>query len=315
MDEVTFSKLMKEKKVPVRFKFPMGKAEHKGASFNVDGKNPGIGKSGYKLAHVIDAGKNYCLEGKSLGMTEIIERYFPLGDDKDWNQISADKKLYREIKIEDTKTARKYAEMSFLRMVHPMNYFLSPKAPYKGKVFNYYKFKDSNVYEYDIGEEKKLISYVCKKFHERYKDENGKDLFQEFLNLVGAKEENDENIDKDCAVDIVFSLLPIEAKMAPKQKDFEDFLKNKKKKGTKQLVGYWPKKIKNDTGIDIYDIKDSMEANKELIKFKKGSKKNNTIDGLYYKYNKEKKMQPGWVIKKYAEYLAEKEKNNTESTC
>lgn len=62
-------------------------------------------------------------------------------------------------------------------MVHPMNYFISPKSKNQGKVYNIYN-KGNN-----IAEDSNVLSFVRTKFHERY-TKNGKDFFQEFLDLV-----------------------------------------------------------------------------------------------------------------------------------
>ena len=62
-------------------------------------------------------------------------------------------------------------------MVHPMNYFISPKSRNHGKIYNIY-VRGSN-----IAEDLNVLSFIRTKFHERYTID-GVDYFQDFLNLV-----------------------------------------------------------------------------------------------------------------------------------
>ena len=183
-----FYNAMKDKKFPVRISSPMGgdrdPHEREYAAHNVKGKNPGINISGYKLAHIIDAGQNYAFNNKILGLSEICNRYFDLGEVSDWKINPITKQYCRDnfdIPEKDKDDARKLAEISFLRMVHPMNYFLSPKSRNKGKTYNKYFLNGKP--SFNIAEEAVVLSYVRQKFHERYTI-NNKDYFKEFLDLV-----------------------------------------------------------------------------------------------------------------------------------
>lgn len=207
-----FYQLMKNKQFPIRDAFFMDSEEKHKAAFNVSGKNPGIGTSGYKLAHVIDAGRDYCVNGDVIGLAEICKKYFNLGQETDWT-IDETTGLYSrknfQIQEKDKKLARQLAEISFLRMVHPMNYFLTPKQKNTTttngvkttKIYNEYSI--NGIIKYDIAEEQLLISYVRQKFHERY-TVNGVDYFQDFLDLVYAKEDN-LNEDGSTEINIVYS--------------------------------------------------------------------------------------------------------------
>ena len=179
-----FESLMKSKKFPVRYKDRMGTKdepwEKEYAAFNVDGVNPGIGISGYKLAHILDAGRNYNYKGKKWGISEICKNYFRLGKVSEWKKdVITGLYCRKNFKIppKNRKTARIFAEACFLRMVHPMNYFVSPKSKRNGNIYNIYK-KGNN-----IAEDPDVLSYVRMKLHERYK-KNGVDYFQEFLDMV-----------------------------------------------------------------------------------------------------------------------------------
>ena len=179
-----FYSLMKSREFPVRFASPMGTKdepwEKEYAAFNVNGKNPGLGIAGYKLAHILDAGKNYKINNISMGIAEICNKYFSLGEVSDWRLVYNPRRYCREnFKIsEDNKAiAKKLAQACFLQMVHPMNYFISPKSKNQGKTYNIYN-KGNN-----IAEDSNVLSFVRQKFHARY-TQNGIDYFQEFLDSV-----------------------------------------------------------------------------------------------------------------------------------
>lgn len=202
-----FYALMKSRKFPVRILSPMGTKnepwEKEYAAFNISGKNPGLGKAGYKLAHILDAGKNFNFNGENLGVAEICRRYFTLGEVCDWEKNAASNLYSRTLTIpnEDKRNARALAEACFIRMVHPMNYFLSPKASNKGKIYNKY------VKGHDIGEDVNLLSYVKMKFHERY-TKNGIDYFQDFMDLVYPFEDSCHE-DGNTVLNLTYSATPL----------------------------------------------------------------------------------------------------------
>lgn len=216
-----FYNAMRSKDFPVRFAYFMGTEddpyEKEYASFNVNGKNPGLNTAGYKLAHIIDAGKNYLINGQIYGLTELIEKYFELGTPEDWSQDPVTHKYCRKnfVISEETKAlARNIAEVSFLRMVHPMNYFLSPKTAYKGYIFN--KYTINGVEKKNIAEDELLISYVRQRFHERY-TVGGVDYFQDFLDLVYPVEDK-INENGNTVINIKYSSAPMSEKKQKKEK-------------------------------------------------------------------------------------------------
>lgn len=179
-----FYNLMRSREFPVRFASQMGTKdepwEKEYAAFNVDGKNPGLGTAGYKLAHILDAGKNYHHNGCNFGIAEICNRYFSLGEVSDWKWNVATNHYCREdftILEENKEIAKIFSKACFLRMVHPMNYFISPKSRNHGRIYNIY-VRGSN-----IAEDLNVLSFIRTKFHERYTID-GVDYFQDFLNLV-----------------------------------------------------------------------------------------------------------------------------------
>ena len=212
-----FYNAMLTKSFPVRFTYF---AETKDdphareyASFNIDGLNPGLNFAGYKLAHVIDAGQNYCIENQLYGMKKIIKTYFNIGNPSDWKKNPNTEKYSRtdfNIPKEKKVLARKIAEASFLRMIHPMNYFLSPKSPTKnrkGEKLIYNKYTIGTEDKFNIAEDKTLISYVRQKFHERY-TVDGVDYFQEFLDLVYPIDDK-INENGNTVINIQYSKLPL----------------------------------------------------------------------------------------------------------
>lgn len=199
-----FYTLMKQREFPVRFTSPMGTKdepwEKDYAAFNVDGKNPGIGIAGYKLAHILDAGKNYIVDEKSLGISEICNTYFSLGNVADWKKNQSTNLYCREVFViseENKAIARKLAQSCFLRMVHPMNYFVSPKSKNQGKTYN--RYNEGN----NIAEDPNVLSYVRSKLHERY-TVDGVDYFQDFLGLVLAFDDK-INETGNTVLDLVYS--------------------------------------------------------------------------------------------------------------
>lgn len=185
-----FYRIMKNKKFPVRFPYFMDKEEKKRASFIVNGRNPGLGGAGYYLAHIIDAGDKCVFNGRTIGMAAIVNEYFDLGRVADWTLDATTQKYCRtnfDIPQEKKSSARKLAEICFLRMVHPMNYYLSPKSKIKGKIYN--EYERNGQIKNNISDDPNVASYVRQKLHSRY-TVNGTDYFQEFLDLVSPEADN-----------------------------------------------------------------------------------------------------------------------------
>lgn len=212
-----FYNAMVSKTFPVRFKYHNKTKDDphavEYASFNIEGQNPGLNMAGYKLAHVIDAGKNYSIDHQIYGMAKIIKTYFNIGTPSDWELDPSTNKYCRKdfiIPEEKKVLARKIAEACFLRMIHPMNYFLSPKSPSSNKkkenlIYNTYLIGTEN--KYDIAEEKLLISYVRQRFHERY-TVDGVDYFQDFLDLVYSMED-EINENGSSVINLTYSKEPL----------------------------------------------------------------------------------------------------------
>ena len=185
-----YYRVMKNKQFPVRFPFRMGSEEESRAAFNVNGRNPGLGGAGYYLSHIIDAGDNCVFNGRTIGMAAIVNEYFNLGRVADWTLDEATQKYCRanfDIPQDKKADARKLAEICFLRMVHPMNYYLSPKSKINGRIYN--EYERNGQIKNNISDDTNVTSYVRQQLHNRYTVDDT-DYFQEFLDLVNPV--NDE---------------------------------------------------------------------------------------------------------------------------
>ncbi len=160
------------------------KSESKYAAFPASTKSPNI-TTFYKLAHIYDVGGDkgceYYYQGKSYSIGEICELIFPRGNHADWKKDPKAKKYVRNLTTIDPKykdLAEKFLVAHFLRFVHPLNYFLAPKAPYEGRVWNHFTPFNGKK-EKDIGEYPPLRAYAAEQFEKRYPKE-----YREFLNLI-----------------------------------------------------------------------------------------------------------------------------------
>ena len=113
------------------------------------GKSVNINKSGWKLAHLYSVNQNdYNFEYKKQS-----KKLFPRGEQIDWKFHNGNNYPSRLIEQEDTEHLRKITIAHFLRLIHPINYFLVPKI------------KMSNI---DIGENPYLISFMREHNYRRF---------------------------------------------------------------------------------------------------------------------------------------------------
>ena len=120
-----FIQAFEERKFPSRF--GRNTSEERALLAIKQGKDPKINQAGFKLAHIIPAGKDFYYNSKNYGMAEILATFFPRGERSDWvlkNDAFGD--FYERDFMVD-KEAKKYAIAHFVRFIHPFNYFLSPK--------------------------------------------------------------------------------------------------------------------------------------------------------------------------------------------
>ena len=76
---------------------------------------------------------------------KISKELFPRGNQNDWKNNPGNDYPSRFIEKSDTNKLRKITIAHFLRLVHPINYFLVPKT---------------NLSNLDIGESPELISFM-----------------------------------------------------------------------------------------------------------------------------------------------------------
>ena len=132
------------------------------------GKDPRIQSAGYKLAHIVNVGKDYYFKSEYISLSTILEESFPRGERSDWKLFFDKTGSYYARNFFVKSLAKKFLIAEFLRFVHPFNYFMAPK-----------KNRTNSKVCKDISEYKPLIEYVQNKFLEIYGD-----YYQEYLDLI-----------------------------------------------------------------------------------------------------------------------------------
>lgn len=127
------------------------------------GKTVNINTAGWKLAHLYSVNQNdYTFDYK-----KISNKLFLRGEQNDW-KINKDKDYpSRFIDNPNTDELRKISVAHFLRLVHPINYFLVPKT---------------NLSNIDIGESPELISFMRENVYSI-----NKNILLEYENLIMAE--------------------------------------------------------------------------------------------------------------------------------
>ena len=132
------------------------------------GRDPKIQTAGYKLAHIINVGKDYFMNGSTVSLSNVVQSYFPGGSRNDYTLHSDRTGSYFARQFPVTSDIKRYLIAEYLRFVHPFNYFLTPK---KTCAF-------SSVTK-DIAEYQPVVDFVRDKYAAIY----GK-AYDEFLNLI-----------------------------------------------------------------------------------------------------------------------------------
>lgn len=128
-----FKEAMLSREFPARFGPFDKKYEWKKAAYSIDGKkgkNPGFADAGYKLSHIIDSGKGYLINGKTMSVTDWCEEYgFDRGDyDKYALRKDSYGSFYARIDPNAPGEARDVLKAQFLRLACPLNHVLTPKV-------------------------------------------------------------------------------------------------------------------------------------------------------------------------------------------
>lgn len=132
------------------------------------GRDPKIQTAGYKLAHIINVGKDYFLNGSTVSLSSIVQSYFPGGTRNDYTLHSDHTGSYYARQFPVTSDIKQYLIAEYLRFVHPFNYFLTPKKT----------CAISSVTK-DIAEYQPVVDFVRDKYAAIY----GK-AYDEFLDLI-----------------------------------------------------------------------------------------------------------------------------------
>ncbi len=179
--------------------FPCGcfqtEDERKYAAY-LKGRNPGVSNKGYKIAHIYSAGKDFNKKSPFASVAALCNKYFPRGVNTEWNAIRTDAYgdfHYRFVDMlsDEAIEARKFLVAHFMRMVHPINYFLVPNKINRyddatGILKTNILWNDNGVEKDEIGEEQDLINYVEAKIKAKYKT-----VYDDFLNYIYPIQSND----------------------------------------------------------------------------------------------------------------------------
>lgn len=128
------------------------------------GKPVNINKAGWKLAHIYSVNQNdYNFDYKRQS-----KHLFPRGEQSDWKVKEGKTYPSRIINEQHSDKLRQIAIAHFLRLVHPINYFLVPKR---------------GLSNFDIGEDKYLLSFIKEKREEKFGS-----MFLEYEKQIMAKQ-------------------------------------------------------------------------------------------------------------------------------
>ena len=126
-----------------------------------------LNRNGWKLSHVFSAnGKDYNYDYKST-----VSTLFPKGEYSDYISQKGSTYPYRKIELHVSDEDIKKIKAHFLRVVHPLNYFLTPKI----------KYQYSTAGIHDIGEYSEMIDFMKFKLAKRYGS-----VYTEYLEMIMA---------------------------------------------------------------------------------------------------------------------------------
>ena len=154
------------------------------------GVDPGIQAAGYKIAHILNVGKDYIVRDRNCSLSQIIQKYFSGGQRSDWiwHTDTTGSYFLRNVKVDPE--ARRFLIAEFLRFVHPFNYFLAPKTT----------CSVSSIAK-DIAEYKPIINYVQHKYAAMYGD-----AYSEFLSLVMTESPLTASVRKNAMINLKYGM-------------------------------------------------------------------------------------------------------------
>ena len=158
------------------------------------GIDPGIQTAGYKIAHILNVGKDYFVQGQSISLSRIVREHFDGGERTDWKWYTDRTGSYFLRDYEVNPNARKFLVAEFLRFVHPFNYFLTPK-----------KSCALSSVSSDIAEYQPLVDFVQAKYATMYED-----AYKEFLLLVMPEKSVQVPVRGKIIIDLTYGLNCVE---------------------------------------------------------------------------------------------------------
>lgn len=159
-DYAEFKQAMISREFPARFGPYDSKFEKEKAAYSIDGKkgrDPLFSKKGYKIAHIINTGENFWVNGENLKIKQICEMYYPRGNYNDWK---LDRDSYGSLYVRHLgkmkPEAKEIIKAHFLRFICPLNYILTPGKNHHITV--------KKVLNKDIAESPELQQYAMEQF-------------------------------------------------------------------------------------------------------------------------------------------------------
>lgn len=217
-----FKNIMINRQFPVHFNLSH-KEERDRCAFIISSKDPGVGKSGHKVSHIIDAGMNYGMSDGVHNMQYMLDRYFNLGSYEDW-KICSEGYYVREVD-ELPKEAISFLKAHFLRFAFPLNYVLTPKT--RPHSCQSHKIK---IYFNDIGETDELKKCAVTKFYKKYPN-----LYQRYLDKLMIPSDIDFTFN-DIKLDMEYGLNLVKSNKSDSGVDKEETAKVRVKKSKKSYI-------------------------------------------------------------------------------
>lgn len=129
-----------------------------------------LNKNGWKLSHVFSANQN----DYNFDYKKVAKSLFPKGEYSDFKKQAGYTYPLRLIKEDVSDENRKRIKAHFLRVVHPINHFLTPMI----------KFQESTVGIKDIGEYPGVITFMKNRLYKLYGS-----VFTEYQDMILAPSE------------------------------------------------------------------------------------------------------------------------------
>ena len=139
-------------------------AYHKGATYPLN-------KNGWKHSHVFSANQN----DYNFNYKEIVQDVFPMGEYGDFKVQGDSNYPYRKVDGSINEDYVKIIKAHFLRVVHPINYFLTPKV----------NLQSSSMGIKDVGEYPGMIALMKQKLYDLYGN-----IFTEYQEMIMAPADN-----------------------------------------------------------------------------------------------------------------------------